>query len=180
MYRPIWLLTGFLIVLLPGLSGCATVEQRRMEATAYCGCGECCGWERGSWRHLKLDFWRRHVTVGSRAGQPYTGRTASGTKPRVPRPGLLSGDTLRHPWMIPFRLMPWWFLPRAGTIAADTDFYPFGTRIDVPGWGSGIVEDRGSAIRGPDRLDLYHRTHRQALRWGRQQVTVLIERPRSN
>jgi 3D (Asp-Asp-Asp) domain-containing protein len=36
---------------------------------------------------------------------------------------------------------------RDGTIAADTDSYPFGTRMFVPDWGWGVVEDRGGAIQ---------------------------------
>ena len=64
---------------------------------------------------------------------------------------------------------------RRGTIAADTDVFPFGTRMEVPGYGSGIVEDRGSAIRGR-HIDLYFSSHRQALDWGRKTVTVTVWR----
>ena len=64
---------------------------------------------------------------------------------------------------------------RRGTIAADTDVFPFGTRMEVPGYGSGIVEDRGSAIRGR-HIDLYFSSHRQALEWGRKTVTVTVWR----
>jgi 3D (Asp-Asp-Asp) domain-containing protein len=46
----------------------------------------------------------------------------------------------------------------------------------VPGYGWGIVEDRGSAIMGPDRIDLYHYFHNDALAWGRKKVRVIIER----
>jgi 3D (Asp-Asp-Asp) domain-containing protein len=62
-----------------------------------------------------------------------------------------------------------------GTIAADTRFYPFGTRIYVPGYGEGVVHDRGEAITGSNHIDLFFRSHRQALRWGRQIITVYIE-----
>ncbi len=64
---------------------------------------------------------------------------------------------------------------RKGTIAADTRHYPFGTRIYVPGYGQGVVHDRGGAIGGPARIDLFFRSHRQALRWGRQTLTVYVE-----
>ena len=69
--------------------GCRHAEQREMLVTAYCGCGECCGWERGSWRYLKLDFWNRYNNYEPVRGTPYTGRTASGTRPHTPRPGLI-------------------------------------------------------------------------------------------
>jgi hypothetical protein len=147
-----------------------------MEVTAYCGCGQCCGWERGSWKCLKLDVWNKYISYGPRAGRPYTGLTASGTKPREPQPGLFSGDSLTHPWMIPVRIVffPWLLLPEDGTIAADTRYYPFGTRMFVPGYGYGVVEDRGSAIKGPRRLDIFYRSHTEALQWGRKKVNVTI------
>ncbi|WP_338033222.1 3D domain-containing protein [Desulfobulbus alkaliphilus] len=158
------------------LGGCAgTRVERVMETTAYCGCSSCCSWERGSWRYLKLDFWNRYVSAGPQQGQPYSGLTASGTVPREPAPGLFSMDSVTRPWMIPFRLFPWALLPRDGTIAADTAYYPFGTRMYVPGYGWGRVEDRGGAIKGRDRIDLYFSSHTEALQWGRQELRVRIE-----
>ncbi len=165
----------FALGIAAGLGGCARREGRvvTMEATGYCGCGECCGWERGRWRYLKLNFWNRYVSGSD--GVRYTGRTASGTRPHPPRPGLVSIDSLRHPWMIPPRIaMPWLLLPQKGTLAADTDYYPFGTMMHVPGWGWGIVEDRGGAIKGPGRIDTFHRFHWQANRWGRRNVEVRV------
>ena len=64
---------------------------------------------------------------------------------------------------------------RRGTVAADTRHYPFGTRLWVPGYGWGVVHDRGRDMVGPARVDLFFRTHRQALRWGRQTLTVYVE-----
>ena len=46
----------------------------------------------------------------------------------------------------------------------------------VPGYGWGVVEDRGGAIKGPDRLDLYFKSHRKALKWGKQKVDVIIQK----
>ena len=98
--------------------------------------------------------WKRNLLLqpvysyGSQKGQrKKVGETASGTKAK---PG--------H------------------TIAADTDVFPFGTRIKVPGYGWGTVEDRGGAIKG-HRIDLFFKTHKQALEWGRQKVTVEVVRP---
>jgi len=165
-----------LLLLSSALSfGCASTKTRTIEATAYCGCSICTDWERGSWRYLKLDFWNRYVSKGPRKGRPYTGQTASGTYPREPHPGLFSFNTLSHPWVLPFRLLfPWLWFAHDGTIAADTAHYPFGTRMYVPGYGYGVVEDRGGAIKGPRRIDLYFDSHSDARRWGRQTVKVEI------
>jgi 3D (Asp-Asp-Asp) domain-containing protein len=46
----------------------------------------------------------------------------------------------------------------------------------VPGYGWGTVLDRGGAIKGPDRIDLYFESHQEALVWGRRRVQVQIER----
>ena len=147
-----------------------------MEATAYCGCKKCCGWTRGSWKYLKLNFWNRYYVSGPDRGKKYSGRTASGTKPREYNPGLFSLDSLTRPWMIPVRVVCFWLiLPHSGTIAADTKYYPFGTVMKVPGYGRGVVEDRGSAIKGPDRIDVYMRSHRRALKWGRKKLKVGIK-----
>jgi len=162
------------------LLGCAKQPVgKMMEATAYCGCSQCCSWERGNWKYLKLDFWNRYVSAGRRTGHTYTGQTASGTIPREPEPGLLSVDSILRPWMIPIRLVlfPWFLLPQDGSIAADTRYYPFGTRMYVPGYGWGVVEDRGGAIKGPTRIDLYFKSHEEALQWGRRKVRVKIIPP---
>ena len=168
------------IVLLCGMllaAGCAHVE-RTMETTAYCGCKKCCGWTRGSWAYLKLNFWSRYYASGPDAGKPYHGKTASGTTPRQYYPGLFSIDSLKRPWVIPFRIVffPWLLFPHSGTLAADTGCYPFGTIMLIPGYGEGIVEDRGSAIKGPDRIDLFYDSHDDALAWGRCRVPVTIEK----
>ncbi|MFO7760942.1 MAG: 3D domain-containing protein [Thermodesulfobacteriota bacterium] len=160
------------------LVSCAAQQVKTMETTAYCGCGKCCNWERGSWKYLKLDFWNRYISAGDRKGQAYSGLTADGSKPNESSPGLFSVDTVIHPWMLPFRLVfPWLWLPEYGTIAADTCYYPFGTLMHVPGYGWGRVEDRGGAIKGPRRLDLYFDSHNHALQWGRQTKEVVIEKP---
>ncbi len=62
---------------------------------------------------------------------------------------------------------------RKGTIAADTSRFPFGTIMYIEGYGYGRVEDRGGAIKGA-HVDLFFRTHRQALEWGRQKKRVKV------
>ncbi len=179
IYRPN-LILFILLTLLFFSSGCAKKPVAKiMEATAYCGCSICCSWERGNWDYLKLDFWNRYVSAGTGKGRDYTGHTASGSTPREPQEGLLSMDSLHRPWMIPVRtvLFPWYFLPEDGTIAADTKYYPFGTRMFIPGYGWGVVEDRGGAIKGPRRIDLFFHSHQEALQWGRRKVKVTVEYP---
>lgn len=178
---PIPFISSFLFLLVALLfNGCAKAPvSRMMETTAYCGETGCGNWERGSYRYLKLDFWNRYYSSGPLAGKLYSGLTASGTTPHEPEEGLFSLDSLQRPWMIPIRiiLFPWYLLPEDGTIAADTSYYPFGTRMYVTGYGWGVVEDRGSAIKGQERLDIYFEGYKQAMQWGRRKVRVLIEHP---
>jgi len=63
-----------------------------------------------------------------------------------------------------------------GTIAADTRRYPFGTIMLIPGYGYGRVEDRGGDVVGR-HIDLYFKSHRQALEWGRRQIVVKVWKP---
>ena len=48
---------------------------------------------------------------------------------------------------------------------------PFGTMIDIPGYGCVPVLDRGGAIFG-NKLDVYFDSHKAALNWGRQNLKV--------
>ena len=66
---------------------------------------------------------------------------------------------------------------KPGTIAADTRKYPFGTVMYIPGYGYGRVEDRGSAIQG-EHIDLFFKSHREALQWGSKTVPVKVFTPR--
>ena len=162
------------------LSACAKKPvATRMETTAYCGCQSCCDWQRGTFQYLHLDFWNKYVSAGKYAGRPYSGLTAKGTKPEEPEEGLFSVDSAQRPWMIPVRiiLFPWFLMPKDGTIAADTRYYPVGTRMYVPGYGWGVVEDRGGAIKGRHRIDLFFDSHRAALQWGRKTLPVNIVSP---
>ena len=64
-------------------------------------------------------------------------------------------------------------MARFGTIAADPKRFKAGTRIYVPGYGLGRVEDVGGAIKG-DHLDLWFPTHEEARRWGSRRLTARI------
>ena len=103
--------------------------------------------ESTNWRRGRILFWRAYVASGPNKGKrKIVGLTSSGT------------------WA------------RYGTIAADTRYYPYGTVMIIPGYGKGVVEDIGGAIKGPRRLDVYFKTRRRALRWGRQTLPVRVRR----
>ncbi|KAH9551443.1 hypothetical protein CY35_09G016200 [Sphagnum magellanicum] len=80
-------------------------------------------------------FW----TATTQNGSPYYGLTSNGRFPAQARPPILSSLSLMQYQKLPGRLLffPWRLFPRHGSIAADTDFYPFGTRMFVPGYGWG-------------------------------------------
>lgn len=100
-----------------------------------------------NWKRGKVMFWRKYVASGPNKGQrKKVGITSSGVK------------------------------AKKGTIAADVRYYPYGTRVIVPGYGKGVVEDTGSAIKGPSRIDVFFKSRKEALRWGRQKVTVKVKR----
>ena len=60
-----------------------------------------------------------------------------------------------------------------GTIAADPAVYPFGTRIGIPGYGLGIVQDVGGSIKGA-HIDIWFPSHAEALAWGARKLKVKV------
>ena len=58
-----------------------------------------------------------------------------------------------------------------GTIAADPSIFPFGTQLNVPGYGEGVVEDTGSRVKG-FHIDVWFPTHAQAQAWGSREMFV--------
>ncbi|GIV08589.1 MAG: hypothetical protein KatS3mg019_0680 [Fimbriimonadales bacterium] len=62
-----------------------------------------------------------------------------------------------------------------GCIAAPRK-YPFGTPVIIPGYGNGMVEDRGGGLKG-DHFDVWFPSHEEAKRWGRRKLTVTIIDP---
>ena len=60
---------------------------------------------------------------------------------------------------------------KRGTVAADPKVFPFGARLDIPGYGTGVVEDVGGAIKGR-HIDVWFPTHEEAVRWGRRELPV--------
>ena len=63
--------------------------------------------------------------------------------------------------------------PSRGTIAVDPAIIPLGTRLYVEGYGEGIAEDTGGAIKG-EILDLYMESEDECWDWGRRTVKVRI------
>lgn len=64
-----------------------------------------------------------------------------------------------------------------GTSIAAPSVFPFGTVIKVPGYGTGVVQDRGGAVvwsGGRPILDVYIESREDALRWGRRVKEVKI------
>ncbi|UFT98212.1 3D domain-containing protein [Radiobacillus kanasensis] len=60
------------------------------------------------------------------------------------------------------------------TIAADLNVYPIGTILFIPGYGYGVVADKGGAIQG-NKIDLYYPTVDAVYQeWGKQQVEVYL------
>lgn len=62
------------------------------------------------------------------------------------------------------------------TIAADLKLFPLGTIFYIPGYGYGVVADKGSAIKGK-KIDLYFNTKKQVYKeWGKKEVDIQLIR----
>lgn len=66
-----------------------------------------------------------------------------------------------------------------GTIAADLRVWKYGTKLKVPGYGVGEVEDIGGAIQGR-HIDVWFPTHEEARKWGRRYLKVLELKPETS
>ena len=66
--------------------------------------------------------------------------------------------------------------PRYGTLAADFDLFPPGTRFFIPGYGWGIVEDTGGGLKQqyPPVIDLFFLSRDDAFKWGRKYLQVFL------
>ena len=60
-----------------------------------------------------------------------------------------------------------------GVVAVDPSVIPLGTRLTIPGYGTGIAADTGGAVRG-NTIDVWFPTLAQALQWGRRTVTITV------
>ncbi len=60
------------------------------------------------------------------------------------------------------------------TIAADLNVFPIGTILFIPGYGYGVVADKGGAIKG-NKIDLYYDTVKDVYdQWGKKSVDVYV------
>ncbi|MNW45153.1 Cell wall-binding protein YocH precursor [compost metagenome] len=92
-----------------------------------------------------------YESTGKRPNHPQYGITFSGVKVRRDK------DTV-------------------STIAADLKVFPLGTILYIPGYGYGVVADKGSAIKG-HKIDLYFKTTKQVYKeWGKKEVQVQVIR----
>lgn len=62
---------------------------------------------------------------------------------------------------------------KRGVIAVDPSVIPLGTKVYIPGYGIGIAEDTGGAIKG-NKIDLCYSTKSEAYSWGRRTVDIYI------
>ncbi|MGO0063039.1 3D domain-containing protein [Brevibacillus fluminis] len=60
------------------------------------------------------------------------------------------------------------------TIAADLRVFPLGTVLYIPGYGYGVVADKGGAVRG-NTIDLYFETKKDIFeQWGKKTLEVYV------
>lgn len=60
------------------------------------------------------------------------------------------------------------------TIAADLNVFPIGTILFIPGYGYGVVADKGGAIKG-NKVDLFYESVEDVYnQWGKKTVDVYI------
>lgn len=74
-----------------------------------------------------------------------------------------SGKTVKH--------------DRGRFVAADTKYFPFGTKLSIPDYHEGRpveVIDRGGDIKGGSRLDVFFPRHADAMEFGRRWVKVAV------
>ena len=58
-----------------------------------------------------------------------------------------------------------------GTMSADPAIFPFGTQLNVPGYGDGVVEDTGPRVKGY-HIDVWFPSHAEAKAWGTREMYV--------
>ena len=63
--------------------------------------------------------------------------------------------------------------PHVGTIAVDPALIPLGSKMWVEGYGFGIAQDTGGAVKG-EVIDLFMETKQECWQWGRRKVQVYI------
>lgn len=60
------------------------------------------------------------------------------------------------------------------TVAADLNVFPIGTILFIPGYGYGVVADKGGAIKG-NKVDLYYETVEDVYNlWGKKTLDIYV------
>lgn len=67
-------------------------------------------------------------------------------------------------------------VPQQGTIAVNPKLIPYGTELYIEGYGYGVAEDTGGALRKYDgyAIDIYMDSYEEAMAWGVQYIEVQI------
>ena len=86
-----------------------------------------------------------------------SGPESTGKSPGNPKYGITKSGAVAGP----------------GTIAAPRSYELGKTRMYVPGYGWGTVQDIGGAIKG-NHLDVWFKTVEEAKRWGRRKLNVIV------
>lgn len=63
--------------------------------------------------------------------------------------------------------------PDIKLIAVDPKVIPLGTKVWVEGYGIAVAGDTGGSIKG-NRIDVYVKTKKIALNWGRKNVEIKV------
>ena len=63
-------------------------------------------------------------------------------------------------------------------VAVDPKRVPYGTVLDIPGYGIVIADDTGGAMRNSSviHMDVRFPTHQEALNWGVKELTVSVRK----
>lgn len=69
--------------------------------------------------------------------------------------------------------------PRQGVTCAAPRHLPFGTKINIPGVGTRIVEDRLHQSH-EGRIDVYFNSHKEAKKFGLRKLPVIITPNKTN
>ena len=99
----------------------------------------------------------------TRSWPPATALAPNAAAPIAPKPavrGLTASGKRPHPGV---------------TVAADWAVFPVGTRLVIQDIGHRVVQDRGQDIVGP-RIDIFFRSHAEALAFGRRRVRIRVVR----
>ena len=148
---------GFFVTVLCILPSCKNTSKKHKKSvidsdpTTFIVTGYCNCKKCCSWKYSWFGFGPPVYSAGKLKGKPKkVGLTASGTR-------------AKH-----------------GTIAADTSLFPFGTTMEIEGYGIGKVEDVGGAIKGR-HIDLWFPSHKEALKWGSKRMKVkILNKPNQN